>query len=134
MKLNAGIKAFQAYKETGTSTAIMDATPHQLTALLFKALLDKLAIAEGAISRGDVPSRCDAISKATNIVMELKSTLDLENGGDVANELDRLYEFSVSELLDANSQKSIDKIRSVRAVISQINEAWIQISPTRGNG
>lgn len=132
--MNAGIKAFQAYKETGTSTAIMDATPHQLTALLFKALLDKLAIAEGAISRGDVPARCDAISKATNIVMELKSTLDLENGGDVANELDRLYEFSVSELLDANSQKSIDKIRSVRAVISQINEAWIQISPTRGNG
>ena len=132
--MNAGIKAFQAYKEMGTSTAIMDATPHQLTALLFKALLDKLAIAEGAISRGDVPARCDAISKATNIVMELKSTLDLENGGDVANELDRLYEFSVSELLDANSQKSIDKIRSVRAVISQINEAWIQIAPTRGNG
>ena len=53
MKLNAGIKAFQAYKEMGTSTAIMDATPHQLTALLFKAVLDKLAIAEGAISRGD---------------------------------------------------------------------------------
>lgn len=132
--MNAGIKAFQAYKETGTSTAIMDATPHQLTALLFKALLDKLAIAEGAISRGDVPARCDAISKATNIVIELKSSLDHENGGEVASELDRLYEFSISELLDANSQKSIEKIRSVRAVISQINEAWIQISPTRGNG
>lgn len=132
--MNAGIKAFQAYKETGTSTAIIDATPYQLTALLFKALLDKLAIAEGAISRGDVLARCDAISKATNIVMELKSTLDLENGGDVANELDRLYEFSISELLDANSQKSIEKIRSVRAVISQINEAWIQISPARGDG
>ena len=132
--MNAGQKAFQAYKETGTSTAVMDATPHQLTALLFKAVLDKLAIAEGAISRGDVPARCDAISKATNIVIELKSTLDLENGGNVASELDRLYEFSINELLDANSQKSIDKIRSVRAVISQINEAWIQIAPTRGNG
>ena len=132
--MNAGQKAFQAYKETGTSTAVMDATPHQLTALLFKAVLDKLAIAEGAISRGDVPARCDAISKATNIVIELKSTLDLENGGDVASELDRLYEFSINELLDANSQKSIEKIRSVRAVISQINEAWIQISPNRGDG
>ena len=132
--MNAGQKAFQAYKETGTSTAVMDATPHQLTALLFKAVLDKLAIAEGAISRGDVPARCDAISKATNIVIELKSTLDLENGGNVASELDRLYEFSINELLDANSQKSIEKIRSVRAVISQINEAWIQISPNRGDG
>ena len=132
--MNAGLIAFQAYKETGTSTATMDATPHQLTALLFKAVLDKLAIAEGAISRGDVPARCDAIFKATNIVIELKSTLDIKNGGNVASELDRLYEFSINELLDANSQKSIEKIRSVRAVISQINEAWIQISPGRGDG
>lgn len=132
--MNAGMKAFQAYKETGTSTAIMDATPHQLTALLFKAVLDKLAIAQGAIERGDVPSKCDAISKATNILLELKSTLDLTNGGPIASELDRLYEFSISELLDAHSQKSIEKIRSVRAVISQINEAWTQISPARGDG
>jgi len=131
--LNAGIKAFQAYKETGTSTAIMDATPHQLTALLFKAILDKLAIAEGAISRGDVPARCDALSKGANILVELKSTLDIDNGGQMASELDRLYEFCISELLDANSKKSIEKIRSVRAVISEINEAWIQIAPARGD-
>ena len=132
--MNAGMKAFQAYKETGTSTAVMDATPHQLTALLFKAVLDKLAIAEGAIERADVPSKCDAISKATNILLELKSTLDLTNGGYIASELNRLYEFSISELLEANLQNSVDKISSVRAVISQINEAWIQISPNRGDG
>lgn len=132
--MNAGIKAFRAYQETGTSTAIMDATSHQLTALLFKAVLDKLAIAEGAISRGDVPLRCDAISKAINIVMELKSTLDLENGGQIAGELDRLYEFSISGLLDANLQDSVEKIRSVRAVMSEVNEAWIQIAPARGDG
>lgn len=132
--MNAGMKAFQAYKETGTSTAIMDATPHQLTALLFKAVLDKLAIAEGAIERADVPYKCDAISKATNILLELKSTLDLTNGGYIASELNRLYEFSISELLEANLQNSVEKICSVRAVISEINEAWIQISPSRGDG
>ena len=132
--MNAGVKAFQAYKETGTSSAIMDATPHQLTALLFKAVLDNLAIAEGAISRTDVPGRCLAISKVTNIIIELKSTLRVESGGQVARELARLYDFCISELLAANSQKSIEKIRSVRAVISEISEAWIQIAPSRGNG
>ena len=121
--MNAGIKAFQAYKETATSTAIMDATPHQLTGLLFKAALDKLAIAEGAISRGDVSARCDAISRATNIVIELKTTLNLENGGVVASELDRLYEFSISELLDANSQKSIEKIKETIAITGLKEEA-----------
>jgi len=132
--MNAGLQAFAAYRETNAATAIMDASPHQLTALLFKALLDKLAIAEGAIGRGDVPSKCDSISKANNILMELKSTLDLTNGGQIADELDRLYEFSISGLLDANLQDSVEKIRSVRAVMSEVNEAWIQIAPARGDG
>ena len=113
--MNAGQKPFRPIRKL-CSTAIMDATPHQLTALLFKAVLDKLAIAEGPYSRGDVPARCDAISKATNIVMELKSTLlTLRTAENVANELDRLYEFSINELLDANSQKALIKLRSVRA-------------------
>ena len=113
--MNAGLQAFAAYRETDAATAIMDATPHQLTALLFKAVLDKLAIAQGAIERGNVPSKCDAISKATNILLELKSTLDLKNGSSIADELDRLYEFSISGLLDANLHDSVEKISSVRA-------------------
>ena len=130
--MNATLKAFQAYKETGRAKALMDATPHQLTALLLKALLEKLAIADGSIARGDVAQRCEAIGRAIEIVLELKNTLNHDLGGRIATELDRLYEFCINELLDANTQKSSDKIEAVRSVISEINEAWINIAPSRG--
>jgi len=132
--MNAGLQAFAAYRETNAATAIMDASPHQLTSLLLKAAMERLSVAKGAMERGDVASRTAAIRKVTDIILELKNTLNLEKGADVALQLDRLYEFSITTLLEANIQKDIDKLESVRSVLAEINEAWAQIAPARGDG
>lgn len=132
--MNIGLKAFAEYQQTNAATAVVDASPHQLTLLLLKAVMDKISIAMGAIERNDIPLRVTSVSKAIDIVIELKSTLDLEQGGDVAGELDRLYQFSLDQLLDANLQSDTDKLLAVREVIGTINEAWVQIAPSRGDG
>ena len=130
--MNIGLKAFAEYQQTNAATAVVDASPHQLTLLLLKALMDKISIAMGAIERNDIPLRVTSVSKAIDIVIELKSTLNLEKGGDVAGELDRLYQFSLDQLLDANLQSDATKLLAVREVIGTINEAWVQIVPSRG--
>ena len=132
--MNIGLKAFAEYQQTNAATAVVDASPHQLTLLLLKAVMDKISIAMGAIERNDIPLRVTSVSKAIDIVIELKSTLDLEQGGDVAGELDRLYQFSLDQLLDANLQSDTEKLLAVREVIGTINEAWVQIAPSRGDG
>ena len=132
--MNAGIKAFTEYQQTNAATAVMDASPHQLTQLLLKAAMDKLSVAVGAVERNDIQLRVDSIAKAIDIVIELKSTLDLEKGGDVGAELDRLYQFVLDQLLDANLQSDTSKLQAAREIIGTIHEAWIQIAPARGDG
>ena len=132
--MNAGIKAFTEYQQTNAATAVMDASPHQLTQLLLKAAMDKLSVAVGAVERNDIQLRVASIAKAIDIVIELKSTLDLEKGGDVAAELDRLYQFVLDQLLDANLQSDTSKLQGAREIIGTIHEAWVQITPARGDG
>ena len=129
--MNAGLKAFSAYKETNAATAIMDATPHQLTGLLLKAATDKLSIAMGAMDRGDIVLRTESIRRATAIIIELKSTLNLSEGGEIAAQLDRLYEFSLASLIEANGHCDVSKLQAVRDILSEINEAWTEIAPNR---
>ena len=132
--MNVGIKAFTEYQQTNAATAVMDASPHQLTQLLLKAAMDKLSVAVGAVERNDIQLRVASIAKAIDIVIELKSTLDLEKGGDVGAELDRLYQFVLDQLLDANLQSDTSKLQAAREIIGTIHEAWIQIAPARGDG
>lgn len=132
--MNAGIKAFTEYQQTNAATAVMDASPHQLTQLLLKAAMDKLSVAVGAVERNDIQLRVASIARAIDIVIELKSTLDVEKGGDVAAELDRLYQFVLDRLLDANLQSDTSKLQAAREIIGTIHEAWVQIAPSRGDG
>ena len=71
----------------------------------------------------------EAIRKATAIIAELQATLDKDQGGDVAEQLDTLYEFSTMKLIEANLEEDIDKIASVREVLNDIYEGWQQIRP-----
>lgn len=132
--MNAGIKAFTEYQQTNAATAVMDASPHQLTLLLLKAFLDKLSVAKGAMEREDIGLRTDSIRKALDIIFELKGTLNLEQGGEIASQLDRLYEFSISTLIEANVSKDGNKLEEVRVVINEVYEAWLEITPARGDG
>lgn len=125
--MNMGTDGFAAYKETNAATAIMDATPHQLTSLLLKAALDKLSVALGAIERGDVTLRTEAIRKVAAIVAELQSSLNKEQGGELAEQLDALYEFSTMQLIEVNLSQDISKLEAVRNVLQEINDGWQQI-------
>lgn len=125
MQLRTGPSS--AYKETNAATSVMDATPHQLTSLLLKAALDNLSVATGAIERENVLLRTEAIRKAMAIIAELQSTLDKERGGDVAEQLDALYEFSTLKLIEANLEKDVHKLNAVKEVLGEVYQGWQRI-------
>ena len=125
MQLRTGPSS--AYKETNAATSIMDATPHQLTSLLLKAALDNLSVATGAIERDNVLLRTEAIRKAMAIIAELQSTLDKERGGDLAEQLDALYEFSTLKLIEANLEKDVHKLNAVKEVLGEVYQGWQRI-------
>lgn len=126
-------KALNQYKSVDLNTAVASASPHQLISMLFRGTLEALAKAAGAIERKDIPLRTQQINKATEIIMNLRGTLDFEAGGEVAENLESLYDYMVRALMEANRNNDADKVKEVSGLVSQIAEGWSQIPAEEHN-
>lgn len=120
------------YTRVGLETEVHDASPHRLIALLFDGLFSALAQAEGALQAGQREIKCNAIGRAVRIVDEgLKSCLDLEQGGELAKQLQQLYLYAGVRLMQANLRDDVEALREVRGLLEPVREAWTQITPVQ---
>lgn len=115
------------YQEFGVSTEAHNASPHRLTQMLMEGVISNIDKAVLAMESDNVPERCRTITKAIDIVMALRAALDKNNGGQVALELDGLYEFMERHLLIANMDDSVEKLQNVKHVMSEIKSGWDQL-------
>jgi flagellar protein FliS len=109
-------------------TQVQASTPLERVVLLYDGAIRFMDAAKSAIARRDIPARRDALSRAIGIVGQLKSTLDMERGGDVAAALDRLYGFVTSRLLDAARLQDARPIDECLAVFESLREGWRTIA------
>jgi len=128
-------RAASAYKRVGAQTSIEGASPHQVICLLFEALLRSLHTARGALARGDIEAKGEAIGKAVRILEEgLKSGLDMEAGGELAINLNGVYNYSILRLTTANLKNDASLIEEVTQLIVPVFDAWKSINvPSVGN-
>ncbi|SEG58545.1 MULTISPECIES: flagellar export chaperone FliS [Marinobacterium] len=121
------------YKSIDLNTAANSASPHELISMLFKGALEALAKANGAIERKDVELRVKQINKASSIIVNLKGSLDFENGGEVAANLDTLYDYMVTTLMQANRENSAEKVTEVAGLLSEVFQGWAAIPAEEHN-
>ncbi|WP_339724812.1 flagellar export chaperone FliS [uncultured Paraglaciecola sp.] len=121
------LKGINAYKKGNLKQDVSQADPHKLTLMLMQGALDKLAYTKGCIERKDYAGKSEHISRATAILMNLRETLDLESGGEVAGNLYALYDYMVQRLIDANVQNSLKIVDEVITLFLPIKAAWSQI-------
>ena len=128
-------RASSAYKRVAAQTSVEGASPHQVICLLFEALLQSLHAARGALARGDIDGKGQAIGKAVRILEEgLKAALDLESGGELAANLRGVYNYSILRLTTANLKNDITLIEEVTQLIVPVFDAWKSIPlPAVGN-
>ena len=128
-------RAASAYKRVGAQTSIEGASPHQVICLLFEALLQSLHAARGALARGDIDGKGQAIGKAIRILEEgLKAALDIEAGGELAVNLRGVYNYSILRLTTANLKNDTTLIEEVTQLIVPVFDAWKSIAlPAVGN-
>ena len=82
--------AMNAYRKTGASTQVAEASPHRLVQLMLESAVDRLAAARGHIERGHVAEKGEALSRVLALVDTLNASLDMEKGGAVASNLSLL--------------------------------------------
>jgi len=108
--------------------SVLTATPGQLVVMLYDGALRFLLQASTA-QRGGDHLLCDAkLRRAEAIVDELHSSLDKEQGGEIASRLEGIYVFCKRLLLEARMERDADKIDHVRRYLTELREAWAQIT------
>ena len=101
--------------------------PHELIKLLFEGLTDRIALARSALAKNDREGRAEAVTKAQKILFGLRDSLDHEKGGELANNLDSLYEYSNRRLIKAHVREDDSIFEEVMDLMVMIREAWKQI-------
>ena len=113
-----------AYTQNNIESIVHEATPHNLIEMLFKGAKDALSQAVGAIERKDFEAKSKQSSKATEIILNLRTYLDKEKGGEVADNLNELYTYMATVLIDANRTNDTEKLREVSALLDTVVDGW----------
>ena len=118
-------RSANAYQRINVETSMHTIDQHKLVSLLYEGVLNAIATARGAMARGDVLGKCNAISKAIRILEEgLSTALDKVDGGELAQNLGNLYEYSVRTLVLANSRNDDTAMEQVMHLIEPIATGW----------
>lgn len=117
------------YRQTGVSSAALDAGPHQLITLMLGGARERARLAIACIDRGDLPRKGQAIADASAIIGGLNGALNLEGGGEIADGLQALYDYAQRRLLVANLENDPAPLREVDDLLGDIESAWRAIAP-----
>ena len=124
-------RAASAYQRINVETSMHTMDQHQLVSLLYQGVLTSIAAARGAIARGDVLTKCNSIAKAIRIIEEgLLTALDRQAGGELASNLEALYDYSLRQLIFANALNDDAKLAEVASLFDTIAQSWDQIKKT----
>lgn len=123
------MSALKQYQQVNTTSQVADATPHRLIQMLMEGGLSRIAQARGALSREQLSLKGELIGKAIAIVGGLRESLDLQKGGEIAENLDRLYQYMISRLVEANVRNEEAPLLEVADLLRNVKESWDAIAP-----
>ena len=121
-----------AYRQTSVKTA----SQGRIIVMLYDEAVRQIDTALGLLGQRtrELDRVNNALVKAQDIITELMVSLDLEQGGEIAQNLLRLYLFFNDRLMEGNVKKEEGPIREVRGLISDLRDAWKQIENVTVDG
>ncbi len=121
--------AAQAYAQIGVETGVAAASPHKLIVMLFDGAMLAISNAGLHMQRKEIADKGRAISNAIDIIScGLKASLDKKSGGELAQNLDSLYDYMCTRLIHANRHNDKQALDEVTRLLGEIKSAWEQIA------
>jgi flagellar protein FliS len=113
-----------AYSSASAHGGVAAADPHKLILMLMDGALERIATARGCMERKETAEKARLINRTVSIIGELRSTLDMNAGGQIAANLARLYDYMNNCLLKANLDNSVKLLDEVSRLLHDIRDAW----------
>ena len=117
-------QALNQYHNAGPLAEVNEADPHRLVQMLFEGALDRLAVARGAMLQGNTAVKGERISRAIGIIDGLRAHLDMEQGGELAANLESLYEYMERRLVEANLHDDVRVLDEVTNLLREVKSGW----------
>lgn len=117
-----------AYANVGLETGVVDASPLKLTIMLYEGAITACIQAKQALQAGDIVKKGEYLTQAISIIdTGLRATLDARAGGQIANNLDQLYQYMVRSLMRANLHQDINQINEIQQLLIEVKGAWDEL-------
>lgn len=105
---------------------VMGASPEQLVALLLEGGQRFLTQAAQALARKDYAAKGHALNRVTAIIEELAVRLNHEGGGELVENLVRLYDWWGREVVEAGAQLDAARLERVSRQMGEMRQTWEQ--------
>jgi len=109
-------------------TEVQSRSPLELVVMLYDGALRFLGEAAVAAERGDLHARTTAISRALAIIGELQNTLNIKEGGQIAEQLNALYAYVVTRIADTTPNQGSDALSEAHRLLSTVRDGFAQIA------
>lgn len=105
-----------------TQNKVFTATPGELTLMLYDGILKFCKHAKHHLEQNKPMEANDALIRAQDIIRELKYSLDKQY--EVSDQLEKLYDFMLGHLIDANIRKDSKYIDDVLGLAQELHDTW----------
>jgi len=121
-------RGVNAYANVGLETGVASASPLKLIIMLYDGALAALLGAKANMAAGNIAAKGAAISKAITIIDNgLRASLDKSAGGEIADNLDALYDYMGRRLLEANIKNDVGIVEEIHRLLADLRGAWVAI-------
>ncbi len=122
--------ALKAYRNADVEARSEGSDKRELVIMMYDGAIDAIKLAVAYAERQEHKSVNDAVSRALTIILGLRQTLDLEQGGSVATHLNDFYQFLTRKLMRSGASASAKDLADCQDLLGQVREAWAAISPS----
>lgn len=114
-----------AYANVGLETGVVDASPLKLTVMLYEGAITACIQAQQAMQQNNIAQKGACITKAVSIIDNgLRASLDKRAGGEIANNLDQLYQYMTRSLMQASLHLDLKKVGEIQQLLMELKSAW----------
>lgn len=117
-------EAYRSYHAINLDAQTTQASPLQLVLVLMDGLLEELARARAHIDSRRIEMKARSLDKCIEILNGLSSALDVESGGEVAGNLERLYHYCAERLYKAGFMLDVSIVDEVARLLTTIRQGW----------